>query len=298
MEAWGPELAVILGVVEGLTEFLPVSSTGHLILVSHYLGFTGELAISVEISIQLGAVLAIVAYERTKLTSLFTGALREQAALRDWLRDPGPRGSRPLRAHWTATFRRSVETHRNLWFLVGLLVAFCPAAVVGLFLHHWIMTHLFSPHTVAGALIAGGLIILLVEARPPRTSVADLNQVGMLTAFLVGVAQCCALFPGVSRAGSTIIGGMLAGMNRRVATEFSFFLALPTMIAATTYHMVTSRSLFDTGEALALILGLVVAFLVAWAVIAALLEFVKRYSLRVFGVYRILLGLVVLWAFT
>ncbi len=297
MEAWGPELAVILGVVEGLTEFLPVSSTGHLILVSHYLGFTGEVAISVEISIQLGAVLAIVAYERAKLASLFAGALREQAALRDWLRDPGPRGSRPLRAHWNATFRRSVETHRNFWFLVGLLVAFCPAAVVGLFLHHWIMIHLFSPHTVAVALIAGGLIILLVEARPPRTSVADLNQVGMLTAFLVGVAQCCALFPGVSRSGATIIGGMLAGMNRRVATEFSFFLALPTMIAATTYQMVTSRSLFDTGEALALILGLVVAFLVAWAVIAALLEFVKRYSLRVFGVYRILLGLVVLWVF-
>lgn len=294
MESWGPELAVILGVVEGLTEFLPVSSTGHLILIGHSLGFTGNIAASIEISIQLGSILAIVAYERTKLYSLFSEAAREQAVLRTAIRDRRTPGSRLAAKSWRAILRESVEAHRNLWFLAGLVVAFFPAAVVGLFTHGWIKTYLFTPHTVAGALILGGLIILGVEARPNRARVLHLSHVGIPMALAVGIAQCFSLFPGVSRSGATIVGGLLAGMERRVATEFSFFLALPTMIAATTYQIVTARDLLSADDALALLLGLVVAFLVAWAVIAAFLAFVKRHTLRVFGYYRILLGFLVL----
>ncbi len=294
MEGWGPELAIILGVVEGLTEFLPVSSTGHLILVAHYLGFTGDVAVSVEISIQLGSILAIVAYERAKLFSLVTGAAREQAALRRLIRGDGQPATAPQVGRWRDLLQHSISDHRNLWFLVGLVVAFVPAAVVGLLIHGWIKAHLFTPYTVAGALIVGGVVILIVETWSCTPRVRELNQVGLWTALAVGIAQCFSLFPGVSRSGATIVGGLLAGMERKVATEFSFFLALPTMIAATTYQIMTSRSLWSTDDALALLLGLVVAFLVAWAVIAALLSFVKRHTLKVFGYYRILLGVLVL----
>ncbi len=297
MESWGPELAVILGIVEGLTEFLPVSSTGHLILVSHYLGFTGELAVSVDIAIQLGSVLAIVAYERAKLVALCSGAIQEQAALRRLIRSHRSPGRRLGREHWVSIIKQSAGTHTNLWFLIGLLVAFFPAALVGLLTHSWIKAHLFTPHTVAGALIVGGLVILGVESRPARPRVLDLQRVKVPTALAVGIAQCCSLIPGVSRSGATIVGGMLAGMDRKVATEFSFFLALPTMIAATGYQIFKSRSLMTTDDTLALLLGLVVAFVVGWAVIAALLSYVKRHTLRVFGYYRIVLGIVVLAIF-
>lgn len=297
MDGWGPGLAVILGVVEGLTEFLPVSSTGHLILVSHYLGFTGELAVSIDISIQLGSILAIVAYERAKLIALLSGAAQDQRAFRALVRASRSRGHRPSRSQWREIFRESLAAHRNLWFLTGLLVAFAPAAIVGLLTHHWIKTYLFTPGTVAGALIVGGLVILAVEARDANPSLRDLRHVGLLPALAVGVAQCCSLFPGVSRSGATIIGGMLAGMDRRVATEFSFFLALPTMLAATTYQLYKSRDLLTTADAAALGVGLLVAFLVGWAVIAGLLAFVKHHSLRVFGYYRILLGIIVFLVF-
>ncbi len=297
MESWGPELAVILGIVEGLTEFLPVSSTGHLLLVGHYLGFTGELAASIDIAIQLGSVLAIVAYERAKLFTLCSGAVIEQAALRRLIQSNRAPGRRLDSQAWASIIRQSAHTHRNLWFLIALLVAFFPAALVGLVAHSWIKAHLFTPHTVAGALIFGGLVILGVESRPARPSVRHLQEVKVPTALAVGIAQCCSLFPGVSRSGATIVGGMLAGMDRRVATEFSFFLALPTMIAATIYQIVKARSLLTNDDALALLLGLVVAFVVGWAVIAALLAYVKRHTLRVFGYYRIVLGVAVLVVF-
>ena len=297
MEGWGPALAVILGLVEGLTEFLPVSSTGHLILVSHYFGFTGEAAASIEISIQLGAVLAIVAYERAKLISFISHALQEQAAFRTLIRAHRTTGRWPTWREWGTIFTRSMEKHRSLWFLIGLLVAFCPAAVVGLLTHHWIKAHLFTPQTVGGALIIGGLVILAVEARPMRTRIVRLDHVGVLTALSIGVAQCLSLIPGVSRSGATIVGGMLVGLDRKIATEFSFFLALPTLIAATIYQIIQARGLLTMADAAALALGLLVAFLVAWAVIAALLTFLKRHTLRVFGYYRILIGIAVLLVF-
>lgn len=295
MNEWGPELAVLLGLVEGLTEFLPVSSTGHLILVGHVLGFTGAVAASVEISIQLGSILAIVAYERTKLVSLLSQAIQEQAALRELIRTSRHEGRGPVGKRWSSIFRRSADTQRNLWFLIGLGVAFAPAAIIGFFAHGWIETYLFNPHTVAASLIIGGLIILGVEAMRDRVRITRLDQVDVKTALLVGLAQCVSLIPGVSRSGSTIVGGLLAGMDRKTATEYSFFLALPTMIAATTYQILKAEALLTNADYAWLALGLVVSFLVAWAVIAAFLTFVKRHSLRVFAYYRMALGLVVLW---
>jgi len=294
MNDWGPGLAALLGLVEGLTEFLPVSSTGHLILVGALLGFTGAIATSVDISIQLGSILAIIAYERRKLARLLSQALLEQRELRTLLREgAGPEAS-SLVAACRAALPRSMERHRNLWFLAGLAIAFLPAAAVGFLAHGWIETYLFNPRTVAGALIGGGVIILLVEARRNPGRMTDLDQVRLPAAFAIGLAQCASLFPGVSRSGATIVGGLLAGLDRKVATEYSFFLALPTMIVATSYKMLKSRDLFSQSDVLSLALGLVVAFLVAWGVIAAFLAFVKRHSLRVFAYYRILLGLVVL----
>ncbi|MGH7164426.1 MAG: undecaprenyl-diphosphate phosphatase [Nitrospiraceae bacterium] len=297
MREWGPELAVVLGVVEGLTEYLPVSSTGHLILVGHVLGFSGDLAASVEISIQLGAILAVIVYERRKLASFLSDAAREQGALRPEIRAHRVEPRRPGLQGWAELLRRSTESYPNLWFLIGLGVAFLPAAVVGLIAHRWIEAYLFNPRAVAAALIAGGLIILVVEGMRPRVRFDQLHRIGVPTALWVGLAQCVSLVPGVSRSAATIIGGLLAGMDRKVATEYSFFLALPTLGAATTYKALKSHALMTGGDVLALGLGMVVSFLVAWAVIAAFLTFVTRHSLRVFAYYRILLGITVLLVF-
>ncbi|HEY6085406.1 MAG TPA: undecaprenyl-diphosphate phosphatase, partial [Nitrospira sp.] len=172
-----------------------------------------------------------------------------------------------------------------------------PAALVGFVAHDWIEHHLFTPQTVAVALIIGGAIILWVEAAHKPVHVTTLERVGIKTALTVGLAQCCALFPGISRSGATIIGGLLAGMDRRVATEYSFFLALPTMIVATAYKMLKSFSIFSQQDLVALTVGLIVSFFVAWAVIAAFLAFVKQHTLSSFAYYRIALGIVVLIMF-
>ncbi len=285
MRSWGPELAIILGIVEGLTEYLPISSTGHLILVGHWLGFTGDIAASVEISIQLGAILAVIVYERHKLAAFLSQAAVEQVSFRTACRQRS----------WREALAESLDRHRNLWFLAGLFVAFLPAAVVGLLSHDWIESMLFNPRTVAMASIVGGLIIMAVESVHKEARVTRLEQVGVKTAWWVGVAQCVALIPGTSRSGATIIGAMLAGMDRKTATEYSFFLALPTLIAATGYKLVKSAAVFSTDDLLALALGMVVAFFVAWAVIAGFLNFVKRHSLVVFAYYRIAMGVAVLW---
>src|SRR5574341_2661226 len=294
MEGWGPELAILLGLVEGLTEFLPVSSTGHLILVGHWLGFSGEVATSVDMSIQLGAILAVIVYERTKIATLMREAAREQTLLRQAVREHRKSGSVSSERSWKSLVAHSAAVHHNLWFLCGLAVAFVPAGLLGLLAHKWIETYLFTPLTVAAALIVGGVIILAVERRNRPVRVANLDQVSITNAFWVGLAQCLSLFPGVSRSGATIVGGLLVGMDRKVATEYSFFLALPTMIAATCYKMVNSADILTRADFVALGLGLVVSFLVAWAVIAVFLAYVKRHSLRVFAYYRIVLGLVVL----
>ncbi|MDK2743343.1 MAG: undecaprenyl-diphosphate phosphatase [Nitrospira sp.] len=287
MNEWGPALAVILGVVEGLTEFLPVSSTGHLILVGHALGFTGDVAANAEISIQLGAILAVIVFEREKIGRLLTGAWEEQKTLRSFSQN------QPAAA-WTNRLKISMQSHPNLWFLLGLGIAFLPAAILGLLAHGWIKSYLFTPLTVALTSILGGIIILIVEATKRTSRAMRLEQVSAVHAFWIGLAQCASLIPGMSRSGSTIIGGLLAGLDRKVATEYSFFLALPTIIAATVYETWKARGSFTEQDFLALGLGMVISFLVAWAVIAAFLTYVQRHTLRVFAYYRIILGIVVL----
>jgi undecaprenyl-diphosphatase len=287
---WGPALAVILGIVEGLTEFLPVSSTGHLILVGHALGFTGDVAANAEISIQLGAILAVIVFEREKISRLLSGAWQEHRAFPSW------KSSR-ARDTWGQLALASMKVHPNLWFVFGLGLAFLPAASVGFLAHGWIKSVLFTPHTVAATSIIGGVIILLVEARPPKVQTTQLDRVPVKSAFWVGVAQCASLIPGMSRSGSTIIGGLLAGLDRKVATEYSFFLALPTIIAATAYQILKAKATFTQQDYVALAVGLLVSFIVAWAVIAAFLTFVQRHTLRVFAYYRILLGILVFLIF-
>jgi undecaprenyl-diphosphatase len=290
MNEWGPALAVILGIVEGLTEFLPVSSTGHLILVGHALGFTGDAAANAEISIQLGAILAVIVFERQKIARLLSGAWQEQAAFRSMAQAETTRG-------WRELLRASGEAHPSLWFVVGLVIAFLPAASIGYATHGWIKSYLFTPQTVATTSMLGGLIILVVEARKRDNRTTTLDEVSVKSAFWIGVAQCASLIPGMSRSGSTIIGGLLAGLDRKVATEYSFFLALPTIIAATAYQMLKAHASFTQRDYVALMIGLVVSFFVAWAVIAAFLTYVQRHSLRVFAYYRLVLGLIVLYVF-
>lgn len=287
MNEWGPALAVILGVVEGLTEFLPVSSTGHLILVGHALGFTGDVAANAEIAIQLGAILAVIVFEREKIGRLLSGAWQEQKIFRS-------AATSESYASWTDCVKASMRSHPNSWFLIGLGIAFLPAALLGLAAHGWIKSHLFTPQTVATTSILGGIVILIVEATKRTSHATSLDQVSPVQAFWIGVAQCASLIPGMSRSGSTIIGGLLAGLDRKVATEYSFFLALPTIIAATLYETWKARGTFTDQDFLALALGMVVSFLVAWAVIAAFLTYVQRHTLRVFAYYRIMLGVLVM----
>ncbi len=290
MENFGPGLAIILGIVEGLTEYLPVSSTGHLILVSHWLGFTGEVADTVDIAIQLGAILAVVVYERAKLKTFLSQAWQEQANFRQQL--AGGKGGT-----LTQAIQASMQTHRSLWFLIGLGVAFLPAGIIGFLTHKWIEKHLFNPMTVAGALIVGGFIIMWIEAWKHEASITQLDRVPLTSALMVGLAQCASLIPGTSRSGATIIGGLLAGMDRKVATEYSFFLALPTLIIATGYKLIKAGALLNGADLMSLFLGMVVSFLVAWAVIAGFLAFVQRHTLNVFAYYRIVLGIIVIAVF-
>jgi undecaprenyl-diphosphatase len=291
MDQFGPGLAALLGFLEGLTEYLPVSSTGHLILLGHWLGFTGDMAISVEICIQIGAVLAVVVYEREKISGLLRHGFREQSEFRKSLMATQTSKSQ---TSWQSYIRQSTHEHRNMWFLLGLGAAFVPAAVVGLLAHDWIEDNLFSPNTVAISLIIGGIIILIVETWPKQIKISELEQVGISAAVGVGIAQCMALIPGMSRSGSTIVGGLLIGLDRKVATEFSFFLALPTMFAATIYKLAQSIHLFGAEDVFALIVGMLVSFFVAWVVIASFLTYVKRHTLKVFGYYRVILGTIIL----
>ena len=261
LEWWLP---ILLGVVEGLTEFLPVSSTGHLIVTGHVLGFTGEFAKTFTIAIQLGAILAVVVFFRKRLTDLVVCV-------------PYDRGAQRL--------------------ALAVALAFLPAAVVGFVARGAIKAYLFTPQTVAFALIAGGVAILLIEARNRTASTTKLEAIDHRTALWVGVAQCLALFPGVSRSGATIMGGLLAGMDRKTASEFSFFVALPTMFAATLYDAYQSRALLVEESAVWLALGSAAAFVTALAVIAVFLRFIQRHTFRVFAYYRIVFGLVVLLLF-
>jgi undecaprenyl-diphosphatase len=262
-----PLLALLLGVVEGITEYLPISSTGHLILVSQWLGATDEATKSFDIVIQLGAILAVVVHYRRLLAERAKGLVR---------RDPA-----------------------SLRLLVALGLAFLPAAGTGFVLRHTIKRLLFGPLPVAAALVVGGVIMVVVErarAHYHTAGVDDLQAVTPGRALLIGLGQCFALWPGASRSMCTIVAGQLSGLSTRAAAEFSFLLALPTLGAATLYEGYRARSeLFSAVGAVPLWIGLGVSFLVAWGVIAAFLRYLGRRGLEPFGYYRIGLGLVVIW---
>jgi undecaprenyl-diphosphatase len=260
MSVW---LAFLLGVVEGLTEFLPISSTGHLILTGHLAGLeNGPRAVVFQIFIQLGAMFAVVVEYRARLFAVARGLKSDPAA----------------RA-----------------FVFRLASAFMPAAAIGFLAHDAITASLFSPRTVAAALIAGALLIFIVEALPltPRTKVAE--EVSWAQALAIGAAQCAALWPGFSRSAATILGGMGAGLDRKAATEFSFLLALPTLGAATVYSLLKNFRDLAAGDHAYLAIAFLVSFAVAWLSIRWLLRFVSSHTLRPFAWYRIALGLAVLY---
>ena len=250
--------ALIMGVVEGLTEFLPISSTGHLIVAGRLLRFPEEIAATFEIFIQLGAILAVVVYFARDL-------LREVRAA------PAARG-----------------------LLLNLAVAFLPAALVGVALGDLIKAYLFNPVTVAFALIGGGVIMLIIEQRPRRPAVREVLAARWPHALVVGLAQIASLWPGFSRSASTIIGGMLAGMDRPTALRFSFYLSIPTMVAATVFDFLRSLDEIHTEALPAFFIGTACAFLVALAVIKFLLGYVARHDFKPFGWYRIAAGLALL----
>jgi undecaprenyl-diphosphatase len=252
---------VVLGIVEGATEFIPVSSTGHLILVADWIGFTGPIANTFHIFIQLGAILAIVWLYRRTFIDVLSRARRE----------PGPRR-----------------------FIMNIIVGTVPAAIVGFLAYDWIMDNLFQPATVAGALIVGGIIILVIEAWGPRARFNRVSDTPVSTAIGVGIAQVLALFPGTSRSGATIMGGYALGMSRTAATEFSFFLAIPIMLAATVLDIAQAWRELTPADGVVLGLGFVVSFLAAVVVVKAFLRFVSNHTFRFFAWYRIVLGIIVL----
>jgi undecaprenyl-diphosphatase len=262
-----PLSAALLGLIEGLTEYLPVSSTGHLILTSYLLGASDEGAKSFEIVIQLGAILAVLVHYRALLLERATG-------LFSWRRE-------------------------SVGLAVALLVAFVPTAIAGLVLRKTIKRLLFGPLPVAAALIAGGILMIVVErlrARRGEAGEDGLEHVTPGRALIVGIGQCLSLWPGASRSMCTIVAGQLVGLSTATAAEFSFLLALPTLGAATVYELYKGRhELSASVGAVELVIGLAVSFFVAWWVIASFVRYLKQRGLEPFGYYRIVVGVVVLW---
>ncbi|MEZ4440408.1 MAG: undecaprenyl-diphosphate phosphatase [Polyangiaceae bacterium] len=259
--------AILLGLIEGLTELLPVSSTGHLILLGGLLGHEGEGAKSLDVVIQLGAVIAVAVYFRERLLTTLKGLASREA-----------------------------ESFR---LFGALTAAFVPTAIVGLLLNKWVKATLFGPIPVAGALIVGGVVMIAIERwRGPAEGAEGLSQVTVSKGFVIGLFQCLALWPGSSRSMTTIVGGKLLGLDTKTSAEFSFLLALPTLGAATVYDFVKNGHLILAMPSGGMVLGvgLVVSFLVTWLVVAVFLRYVGRVGLTPFGIYRVLLGAIVLYA--
>ena len=254
--------ALILGIVEGATEFLPISSTGHLIIASELVNYPEPARATFEIFIQLGAILAVFWHYRAPLLDLA---------------------------------RRAPSDAKAGSFVFKVLLAFLPAAVVGFLFHNWIEENLFSVRSVAGALVAGGVVILLIERFRPQPAVQTMEEMSWRDALWVGIAQVTALYPGVSRAGATIMGGMLAGLGRPAATQFSFYLALPTISAASLFSILKSLSDLTVADIAPLTVGFIAAFVSALVVIRRFIRYVQTHDFRVFGYYRIVFGLLLLW---
>lgn len=259
-------ISILLGLVEGLTEFIPVSSTGHLIVFDHWLGFHelvgADRAELFEVVIQLGAILAIGFLYRRQLVSSFIARSPESQA----------------------------GKMRNY-----LIVAFLPAAIIGYLVHDAITKYLFSPLTVAISLIVGGIIILILEkVLAGKPTSREIPEMTLRDAVVVGLSQVLSLIPGVSRSGATIMGGYAGGLSRRAATEFSFLVAFPIMIAASGYELLKYRDLLTEDFMITLAIGFAVSFISAIAVVKWLIRFVQRHNFTAFGVYRIVVGIIIL----
>ena len=274
--------ALILGIVEGLTEFLPISSTGHLIVAGSLLGYTGERAKVFEIVIQAGAILAVSAHWYVNVT-----AVPEFWASDRW-------GMRLLGV--IAGLPRERRAQR---FAINLLIAFLPAAILGLLFNRLIKSVLFAPVPVALAFILGAFVILWIERRhrlrPEAARIDDVDDVRWMDALKIGLAQAFALIPGTSRSGATIMGGMLFGLSRRAATEFSFFLAIPTLLAACVYEFVRNRALLSSQDVGAFGVGFAAAFVAAFLCVRWLLRYVSHHDFVPFAWYRIGFGALILF---
>lgn len=270
--------SILLGIVEGLTEFLPISSTGHLILLIDLLNFKGPEGKVFEIAIQLGAILAICWLFRAKLWGVVSVILR-----------PKVEGSQTTRGYFA-----SLSMTPEFRFVVLLLLAFLPAAILGVLFHDFIKEVLFSPYVVCCTLIVGGIIIILVERMHIQPRHTQIERFPLKLAIAIGFCQALAMIPGTSRSGATIIGSLLLKVERKAAAEFSFFLAIPTMLSATVYDLYKN---FDalTADGLVLIAaGFISAFIAAMLVVHWLMAFISTHGFTVFGYYRIALGLVML----
>ena len=257
--------AVILGIVEGFTEFLPISSTGHLILIGELLNFQGPQGKLFEIVIQLGAILAVCWAYRERLVEAATGITNEPDAQR---------------------------------FVANIAIAFLPSVVAGMLLYRFIKEVLFTPWVVAVSFVVGGFLILLIERMRPRPRVHAVETMSLGTALAIGCCQILSMIPGVSRAGATIMGALLLRVDRPAATEFSFFLAIPTMLAAAVYDLYKNRAILSFDSALVIAVGFVVAFVAALFVVRRLVGFVSQHGFGVFAWYRIVVGalaLIGLW---
>ncbi|WP_077044442.1 undecaprenyl-diphosphate phosphatase [Pseudomonas sp. KK4] len=266
MDFWTLLKVLILGAVEGLTEFLPISSTGHQIIVADLLDFGGERAMAFNIIIQLGAILAVVWEFRHKIFDIVKGLPTQRNAQR---------------------------------FTLNLLIGFLPAVVLGVLFADKIHQYLFNPITVAVALVVGGIVMLWAERRDHVVHVDSVDDMRWTDALKVGFAQCLAMIPGTSRSGSTIIGGLLFGLSRKTATEYSFFLAMPTMVGAAVYSGYKYRDLFQSGDLAVFATGFVTAFVFAMIAVRGLLKFIANHSYAAFAWYRIAFGLLILatWLF-
>lgn len=258
---------ILLGIVEGLTEFIPVSSTGHLIIVGELIDLVIPNKESFNIFIQLGAILSVLILYRNTFIDLLKG--------------------------WK---KQSWQTTR--FSFLHIIVTCLPVMILGYLFHGFIKAQFFNVYTVATALILGGVVLILVERKSASNTVVTLECVSLRQSLIIGLLQCLALCPGVSRSGATIIGGLVAGLHRKAAAEFSFVVAVPVMIVAVLYDFFKILPQISSGEVGLFALGFIVSFVVALASIKLLLAVLQRYSMAVFGYYRILLGLLVFWWFS
>ena len=256
--------AIIIAIVEGITEFIPISSTGHMIIVGNAINFKGAFANSFEVVIQLGAIFAIIVLYWNKI--------------------------------WTSVVEFFKGKPSGVKFWTNIIVAFIPAAVLGFLLNDKIDEYLFNPRTVAIGLIVGGFLLIIIENKfRNKHTTKSIDKLSMKQSFKIGCYQCLALWPGMSRSASTIMGGWICGVSTVAATEFSFFLAIPTMVGATALTLFKTGMNFSTGEIITLVIGFVTAFLVALVVVERFISYLKTKPMKVFAIYRIVVGIALLF---